>query len=247
LNLARDLPPPVLVLLAAAIAGVAPVLRALVGYDAYWTQGYYEGDLTLHDLFVGWSVAGYFPVFPWLAYPLAGFVVAPRVFDAADSSRQALLAGVGLAAVAALLLALRGLFPDRIAQAFLQGWGMFPATIEYLGGTLGTILVVLVLLHRWLDCRPAAAAGGFWAGLAQQFSRYALTIYVVHHVVHLWPLWLLADRRAGETTQHWGQATSVPTAVALAVGFLLACAACLRRFGRDGRGGLEAWMRWVCD
>src|SRR5262245_40572390 len=73
LTLVRNLPLPVPVVMAAAAFVLGPVLRALTDYPSYWTEGHFECDLTPEDVLFGFLSNGFFPIFPWIAYPLTGF------------------------------------------------------------------------------------------------------------------------------------------------------------------------------
>jgi uncharacterized membrane protein len=75
LAFARHLPPGILVLLAAVILILSPPLRATTDYADYWIDQSYEADFTLQDVLRGFFVNAYFPVFPWLFFPLVGFSI----------------------------------------------------------------------------------------------------------------------------------------------------------------------------
>lgn len=121
---------------------------------------------------------------------------------------------------------------------------MFPASLEYVSGTLGMALVMLSLAHRFLD---GGAADSRLARVAGTFSRHSLTIYLLHHFVHVWPLWIWGAWTADDLTAHWQRAMSAPAALALATAFLLAAYPLLRWMDATGRQGIDGWMRWLCD
>lgn len=83
--------------------------------------------------------------------------------------------------------------------------------------------------------------------LIKTFSRYSFTIYLVHHMVHLWPLWIYGYVTGHETTYYWEKAMSLSWSMPLAVLFLVTCYLVLRKIGPDRRLGMEGWMRWLCD
>jgi hypothetical protein len=113
---------------------------------------------------------------------------------------------------------------------------------------IGSDLILLSLLHNFVDLNPRFARRGTLLEIAKTFSQYSLTIYVLHHVVHLWPLWIYT-RALGhdDPTELWMKATTVPVALGLAVVFLVVCFFLMRLIGPDRRLGIEAWMRWLCD
>ncbi|MFM9059641.1 MAG: heparan-alpha-glucosaminide N-acetyltransferase domain-containing protein [Planctomycetaceae bacterium] len=233
-----------LVMVAAAVA-VSPALRDAAGYQAYWTQGWYEPDPTLGDVALGFLCTGYFPVFPWIAYPLAGYAAAPAVFptDGRPAASWPPRLGAGLAGVAVCSVLARHVRPSPPDWLRLQGWTMFPASTEYVCGTLGMALIVLPLAHRLLDRRRDSPL----APLARTFSRHALSIYILHHLVHVWPLWVWGAWTSDDVTTHWQRAMPAPASLTLAAGFLVAAWALFRWMDATGRRGIEGWMRWLCD
>ena len=76
----RHLPMPVPLLIVALLAAFAPLLRATTDYPAYWQNYHFDYDFTLSDVLLGYLVVGYFPVFPWLLYPIVGLLVGRGVF-----------------------------------------------------------------------------------------------------------------------------------------------------------------------
>lgn len=249
LNIVRNLPPGVPVLMAAVAILLSPVMQKLADYPAYWVNRYYEYDFTLSDLLTGFLVAGYFPLLPWIAYSLVGYVTAAHLFSGGGAVRNRWLPiaalGGGVMSLSAAALALRTLVPGFATR--LAGWRMYPPSLEYITMTIGLALLLVAVAHRILD---REAVGSRHAGLltiARTFSRYSLTIYVLHHLVHVWPLWIYAASQKLEPTEYWMKAMSFPTSMSLAVLFLGVCYALLRRLGPDERIGIESAMRWLCD
>jgi len=241
----RGAPAGVHLLAAATAVVVSPVLRDLSDYAAYWRAGYFDPDFTLGDVVLGFLCIGYFPVFPWIAYALAGYAAAPAVFPAPGSRPEAWPARLGAALLAVTIasVAARSVAPPPAWLRF-QGWSMFPASTEYVCGTLGLALLLLPLAHRACD------HGGLPPWLARvtgTFSRHSLTVYLLHHVVHVWPLWIWGAATAADVTAHWQRALPAAAALGLAAAFLGAAYPLLRWMDAAGHGGVEGWMRWVSD
>jgi uncharacterized membrane protein YeiB len=259
LNFARQLPLPISVLVAVISLSISPLLRGLADYPSYWPNGYFETDLTLTDLWIGFTTTGYFPFFPWIAYSLAGFVTASLLFaeppemgdDDAEEPLPSVLpfviCGGTLVSLSVMLLLARPYLPPVISQKLLGGWTMFPPTIEYVLATIGGALFLLGTAHQLVDRNPATLRHTGLLNIAKTFSRYSLTIYVLHHVVHLWPLWIYGMAMGVEPTYFWQQAMSVQAAVAWALVFLAICYFTFNRIGPNERHGIETWMRWLCD
>jgi uncharacterized membrane protein len=251
LNLVRRLPPGIPQLICAVSFLLGPILRAIADYPSYWEQGYFEGEFTLSDVTRGFLAVGYFPLFPWLIYPVTGFLLAGRLFPSAPHARVAgrgpRWTGVLLLAAGLLALGLRSACPPLVRRHLLQGWAMFPPTVPYVLCTLGVAILALTLARRWLDGPAGPAPDGRLASFAGTFSRHSLSIYILHHVAHLWPLWIYGVMKGKEATHYWREALPVRTSFVLAWLFLALCYGLFRWMDRRGWGGLERWMRWVCD
>lgn len=252
LDVARRMPASVLVLAGVLTVVISPVLRVTAGYPDYWRQAWFDHDLTLPDVALGCLVVGYFPLFPWLALPLAGYLTAPLVFTARPGSARpapcpltvaALLGGASAAA-----LAVWPWLPERLRSGAADGWTMFPASTAYLLGSTAGALALLALLHRVLDTGPSAAwKRGLirWTG---PFSRHSLSIYVLHHLVHVWPLWLAGLALGGDdATVLWQTALPAWAALVLAAACIAGCLVLFARVDRGGLPSLERTMRWLCD
>lgn len=254
LNFARKTPLPVPAIASFFVVLIGPIVRQIAGYEAYWTELYFDHNWTLPDLFIGFTAVGYFPIFPWLAYALTGLTVGRYLFVESSEKETRLrlqrvfLTGCGLIFVGCSLLAVRSYLPTLIQTWLLGGWHMFPPTVEYVAVTLGNGLVLLSLLHQLIDRRKSKGTSTpQYLKVATTFSRYSLTIYVLHHIVHIWPMWMLATYQGQETTIYWKKAMSLELAWALAVLFLVASYVILRVLGPKRSYGVEAAMRWVCD
>lgn len=251
LNLLRRQPSAILITIAIAAIAISPAMRASAEYDAYWVNGYFEGDPTLSDLIIGFLAAGYFPLFPWISYSLIGFVTASLMFpqdrDAEPSVRPFVAFGAGMICLAIVARLLRGIASDVILTHVLTGWRMFPPSVEYLCATIGMAILLLGLLHQYVDRNDRVSTDSRAFLLAKTFSRYAFTIYVLHHIVHLYPLWIYGYAKGNETTAFWQKAMPVTLSIPLAVLFLACCYAILSRLNPNRRYGIEGWMRWLCD
>ncbi|MEZ6055908.1 MAG: heparan-alpha-glucosaminide N-acetyltransferase domain-containing protein [Planctomycetaceae bacterium] len=275
LNLLRRLPRIVSLAMALMAVLISPLLRVLADYNSYWEEMYFQYDMTFSDITIGFLVTGYFPVFPWIAYSLVGAVVGGCLFETAPVDEQddpaigslfgspvesnqpssrlvwwqvTLVPGIALLAVGLLILGGRAFVPDGLATTYFQGWSMYPPTICYVTGTLGMSLMMLGALHYSIDRRlPDEGPPKGLLQTAQLFSQYSFTIYLLHHIVHIWPLWIYGALYGTEATQYWRLALPISVSSSLALLFLVVCYFCVRILGVNRRYGIEAWMRWLCD
>ena len=120
---------------------------------------------------------------------------------------------------------------------------MYPPSVEYVTGTIGFALLAFALGHRWVDPRARSLEGGWVLAVASVFSKHSLSIYLLHHIVHLWPLWVYGAMAGSEPTEFWRKAMPVWAAVALVAVFLVGTYCLFRRMDRAGRSGIEGWLR----
>lgn len=251
LDWARRVPLVLPLFVAVLVFALSPYLRVLADTPAYWTQGRFECDLTLRDVLLGYLVNGYFPLFPWILYPLVGYVVGSVLFSRPTPPRGALLRlgllGAALIVVSVLATTFRPYAPERITRVVLIGWSMFPPSPEYVARTLGIALLAFALLHRWLDPWATARKPRWLERLVTPLSKHSLSIYLLHHVVHLWPLWVYGAYQGQEPTYYWRQAVNVGLAFFLGSLCIVGCYLCCLWLDWSRRKGVEGWMRWVCD
>jgi uncharacterized membrane protein len=245
LALLRHRSVPALVALAVVIVMISPSLRAASAYQDAW--GGFADVPTTGELFPGFMVQadhnwpksagtatdtlllflcnGYFPVFPWLAFPLLGLAVGKVEFtgDAGRLSRLALVT-IGLVVCAAgVMLAVTRLAPDgNVVTDLVAPLAFYPETASMLFVQLGLVLVLFAWLRSRLD-RPGGsqssqpAAG--WLTACSRLSRYALSFYVLHQMLIFWPIWV-AGALDGELKKYEANAATPPVALALSVAML---------------------------
>ncbi len=248
----RRLPPVINIFICAMILLVAPVMRALMDYPAYWLEGEFSYDPFIREILYGYISNGFFPLLPWLAMPLAGFVIGETVFQAevlpAERQRMLFRWGVGLMGLAILCLLVFARLPYFIARHYGAGLTFYPASAEFLILITGTAMVALAALNRWIDGNPAVSADSRVLRVFRRYSSFALTVYVVHHMAHIWPLWLYGIVNGHDDPTHYYQAAlSTPAAFALAVVFLVIFYPVLGWLERHRRWSIESLLRRVAD
>ena len=266
LEVARRMPRPVVALMMVMVLIAAPLFREMADYPAYWNDDSFDPGFALSDVLIGYLATGYFPIFPWLAFTLLGYLsagivagpVQEREERAADprgrrgeagnaiGSGRWLAVGIGLLVGSAVLDGAAGV-AGGTAERLLGGWTMFPAATPWTLRSLGMCLVLLVAAHWLADGPGFRSRHPRFSGLVELFSRYSLTIYVVHHVVHLWPVWIMDLASGRDVMDSWRSAMPTGWAIGLSVAYLILTWLVLRRVGPSRRYGLESLMRWLCD
>ncbi len=167
----RRLPDWWLLLIAAAIVAVAPLLRDAVDYLQWWggelnvVDGVAPPGILVHPpidyvpglspgtAVVGLFVAGWFPLFPWLAFPVLGLVLGRRMIV----DRPGLVprwAGMGVLALAAgLTVALTSVKASRgnPVSDHISVFSFTPESTSLLLAQLGIVLLVIAAAHAGLD------------------------------------------------------------------------------------------------
>ena len=241
IGLLRSSPDGVVLLAACLIAILARPLQDVSGFSEYWTNGYYDPDTTLTDTILGCLVNGYFPVFPWLAFPLAGYALGPTIFhpDSKTSAAKPLLL------LAVVMMLLSGLLQFAGQSSGQKPWTMFPASPAFIAGTMGFVLLAIVTTRFLIDLFPGAwISAKVWV---TTLSRHSLSIYLLHHIAHLWPLWLFGIWNGQQPTEFWQNATSPAISLGLAIVFIFAAAFLFRWIDQRKVPTMETLMRWLCD
>ncbi|MGV3606888.1 MAG: heparan-alpha-glucosaminide N-acetyltransferase domain-containing protein [Planctomycetaceae bacterium] len=252
LNVARKMPLPAVVLACGIVLGISPILRVYSSYSEYWTKGYFECDMSLTEVMLGFLVNGFFPIFPWIVFPVTGFSAASILFPEsrreAGTLRNLVIIGMALMAASAASILAQSYVPATAQTVYLKGWTMFPASFEYVLGTLGFAMTGFLALHTWLDKNPAFTRENVVGRVASTFSKHSFTVYLLHHVTHLWPLWIYGMMQSGDDpTIYWGKAMDLYTSLPLGIAFLLVCYFVLRWMDKQAIPGIESLMRWICD
>ncbi|MEA2007797.1 MAG: heparan-alpha-glucosaminide N-acetyltransferase domain-containing protein [Chloroflexota bacterium] len=252
-----------------SIIAISPFLRVATGYNLHWNfiLREYTHAWTLKDIFLGWSLQGYFPVLPWIIFPLAGYATGRSVLGENSPQRQRtrgwVTAGVGVASTAVGMLGVRdympygyssptGLRPTEWVRPTM--WGVhlspitfYPASTTYLLILLGICLTSFAGLWLLLDAVSQSPWRAKWEQsrlftVVQRYSRYSLSVYVIHHSVHLWPLYLAGWLYAGDRWYYYADAIPMWIALSLWGLFIAAFYFVVARWEKvNGRYSLE----WV--
>ena len=250
LAFARYIPPMALGLIAGVIPLLAPAFRTVGDYTEYWDEGVFSYDYNFRDSIFGFISNGYFPLVPWLIFPIVGFIVGEIAFAPRRNPKLLLsliALGLGSLLLALALMIWGNKLPDTFGDNYGTGFSEFPASTEFLFIMLGICFLAFAVLHRIYDLRTPAVAPGFIRRIFGRFGEFSLTIYLIHHAVHLWPLWIYgAAMGQTDVTHYWQQALSTPLALLLAGLFLIVCDLGLRLLQRRKKWSIEWCMRRIC-
>jgi len=254
LNVARKLPVAVILFFCVMVVFITPVLKATADYQSFWLQGYFDPDMILSDIVLGFIVTGYFPIFPWIIYSLIGFTVAKRMFVeplTPDEPRPSLkpIVGWGLCFISLSFVAVgfKKFGPEYSLRPYIEGWTMFPASTEYVLTSVGWALVMFAFFHKIIDRNKDPNKYKRLIKVTSIYSKNSLTMYVLHHVAHIWPLWIYGLAMSEEATHYWRIAMPTYVSVPLAFIFIASSYFLFRWWDKTQRSGIEGWMRKWCD
>lgn len=257
--LASFLPGRASILLCVAILALSPWLRELSNYIASWTSAYgvfveYIPRWNLQDILRGWVLNGYFPLMPWLVFPLSGYLSASHLLGAEAGfrkSRAKVVLAIGLVLIALGTAARMAWFTLDLHGPiawYLSAWSFYPAGTSFVLLTLGICQTGFAGLWLVLDSDAETQSKirqKHWMVFFNRYSRYSLTTYVVHHAAHLWPMYV-AGLLHGYIWYFWEDWVTPAEGLLLAAGFIAAFYGVMLLLDRSkGRYSLEGLLSTI--
>lgn len=248
----RNWHPGILIAICIVILLASPPLRDLSQYQSYWHEDDYDYETNLGEVLLGLVLNGYFPLLPWLAFPLSGFALGQIYYR---NERQAslpptvALLGTLLLALALLGALLQPYVPDWVARYYATGWphNVYLATTVYVLGSAGGGFICLWILNRALDLKPHVTGHGPVLTFFRRYSYFALTAYVVHLAVQILPLYFLAWWQNKSPIDFYsGRLLNVPAALVSGLILIVVLYLFLVVLDRHKKYSLEYFMRWIC-
>lgn len=245
----RNLSSKRLVSLIIFILVVSPVIRIYTDFHSHWNKwGEYVPSLEMPGVLMGFFANAYFPLLPWLVFPLAGYLVGRACFGGSELHlpKKLLPAGVALVIVSLGMMFLSSaLAVDGIAAGYIAPFTFYPASTSYVLLAMGINIVLFVIFFRLFDLREKVNENNPFLVFCRRYSRYALTAYVVHHALFLWAL-IAYSYYLKELFRWQYYGYIVPTVYAqfVVAGFIVLFYLVLVAWDkRDGRYSFEWWLR----
>ncbi len=260
----RRWPSVVIAALAGTLVVAAPSVRGYWNYVQFWGGGVvsvaavtawfphflyspvedYQGGFGLAQALRGLVACGYFPILPWLAFPLCGYVTG-RHYTRGEVS-------MGAVAIGGLLLMVLGLAAGYkaslkanfdVIKDFLTPLAFYPNTTTMLLLQLGFVLTTFAVLTKLCDQQPQKSINSSYC---QRLSRYSLTVYVGHHFAFLWPLWLFGAIN-GQWDMYYKKALPNVVGLSIGVAVLILLQPLLALWDRKGgKYSLEWFLKQWC-
>ena len=210
----RFLPSWAILLMAAFIVFMTPWLRSTVDFAADWggkfiqtpvisdylpgilvePAGEYEPSWRLPEMIRGFFLSGFFPIFPWLVFPLIGFVMGRRIAAKQMIRDLPFLLLIGFALIfLAFTTAYAGLLRPGSSPItdYIAPFSMFPDSNTMVYLQVGQAVALFALMYYYYDGRDTVPRTGVFAAWFQRMSRHSLTVYFVHYPLIAWPLWVI--------------------------------------------------------
>ena len=245
----RRVPAKYLIALSVLILLIAPPLRELTDYGSHWIYDEYAYDFTLSEVLLGVTLQGYFPLLPWLVFPIIGFCLGRDILQREQTNPKAArnipTLGLILIVIAAVSALISQYFPIG-SSWYLSPYSFYPASTTFVISKIGFILLAFWFLRWRFDLRESSKpAGGEFIRL---YSKFSLTTYAVHHAVHVWPIYLLAALNHPDDIWYYYQdAVSTPVALGLSFVFSVVFYFFLRFLDSRKQLSLEGMLRRLSE
>jgi len=242
----RDLSPKQLVSLAIVAVMLSPCLRQLSGYPVFWDGAEYAAPWTVKAILGGFFVNGYFPLFPWVAYPLVGLAVGKATVIECDaairSKNQRMLSSSG---VVLMLAGLGGFLINYYAELsgtialYVSQLSFYPLSNTLFLTVQGFILLLFGLLSIRFDREDIKHPA---MNFLRRYSRYALSVYVIHHVLLVFVPRMIGKHLHQDDFFYYQDLLEAPTGLLLSVVFIFAFYPVLILWDRVGGVGSLEWV-----
>ncbi|MBI5520923.1 MAG: DUF1624 domain-containing protein [Desulfovibrio sp.] len=196
----------------------------------------YQGAHSFLGNVLGFVLIGQFPLFPWLAYPLVGFVVGRKMVQNQLASDAPFILLLGLS------FTFLGLFAATagsqravisVPNDYITPLSFYPLSFSMCWFLLGVVLMLFIGLWRRYDATPQDTEKvSVFLAYTRLMSKYSLTVYISHFALFLIPFRIV--KFATGTDLH-KNLVSTPTAFAMGIALLLLYTPVLRRW--DAAGG----------
>ncbi len=208
----RFLPSWSILLIALFVAICTPFLRGQLAIASLWNDHFIQvpvisryfpgllfdpaGELemiwSIKDIVQGFLFTGEFPVFPWVLFPLTGFVLGRRIVGQKISKDLPWLLILGIVFIfLGLGLAYAGsLRPGAsVISGYIAPLSFYPDSFSMVLSQIGMSLVFILTLYYVYDMRGnGRRKPGFFTDIFIRTGHSSLTFYFLHYLLIGWPL-----------------------------------------------------------
>jgi uncharacterized membrane protein len=203
----------------------------------------YEGGKTVLDNVIGFFLIGQFPLFPWIIFPVIGFVVGRRM------TQNLLAADSPFILIIGMMFTFMGLFTAyagsmksgfSVANDYVTPLSFYPVSFSMIMFLVGVVLMLFISLWRIYDANPDSVKNpGMFLTYCRQISKYSLTIYISHFALFFIPLRII---KSATGTYYLRDFVSTPTAFAMAVLLMILYYPLLKLWDKAGGKYSFEWL-----
>ncbi len=244
----RILSTKLLLSIAVFVVLISPLIRQLTNYHSYWNKwGEYAPSFQMPEVLMGFFANGYFPLLPWIVFPLLGYVVGRACFGNKKLCLPKMLLPAGIILVIISLVMIFILSNVNLPEAaawYILPFTFYPASTSFLLLAMGVNILFFVLFFRLFDLKENNFDRNPFIIFCNRYSRYSLTAYVVHHALFLW--WLIGyNYYQGESFRWTLYGYIMPTAQAMLIVLAFIIIFYLLIMAWDKSGGRYSFEWWL--
>ena len=207
----RFLPSWSLVALSGAIAVLTPFIRSAFDIASEWGGGFmptpfisnylpglridpvtdYRSAWHLGKIIKGFFLSGYFPVLPWVIFPIIGLVLGRRIVQGKLRRELPVLLIIGFLLLCfGLGLGLAGRTkPDvSVVNDLVSPLCFYPDSFSMINLQVGMSVIVFSIMYFFYDVRKKDITRlGLGARFFTRTSNFSLTFYFLHYMLLGWP------------------------------------------------------------
>lgn len=188
---------------------------------------------------------GWFPIFPWLVFPIIGLLVGKYFTQA--SAHQFLLKKLSLVGVFLILCAFlmaiiapKDLDSDNIIKGYITSFCFYPNTTSMLLLQLGITITIFGILVRYFD--TLVMSKYLFLRYCNLISRYSLSIFVLHFLILFWPL-RIAGYLEGNIHKYIANVVSPSMAILIGFGIFIFLSIVVKIWDKYGDGKYS--LEWI--
>jgi hypothetical protein len=208
----RFLPSWALVILCVAIAVLTPLTRGFFEIASLWGGGFkpepylskilpgmsvipvndYSSAWNFIIIIKGFFLSGYFPLLPWVIFPIAGLILGRRIVQGKmynDLPVFMIIGAVLLFIGFALAYAARTKPPDSVVSAIVSPICFYPDSFSLINIQAGMSIFVFCILYFFYDVRKKDKER--FSPLSRLYvrtSNFSLSFYFLHYMMLGWPV-----------------------------------------------------------
>lgn len=213
----------------------------------------YSPEFLARSIFKGFFFNGYFPIFPWLSFPLVGYVIGRKIIR---REIEKLLSTFSLQAVGFLLLGFGVAFisvylnqSNPIANN-LSSFSFYPDSFSLILVQFGVVLALFSTVNLYFKNNKAnleISRQNILVDYLRLISRYSLSIYVIHQLIIFWGI-KIADSINGNRISYYENCFSTPAAFGLGLLFLFLLYPALRMWRKfNGKYCFEWFLQKITE